>query len=315
MPSLVGSEMCIRDRRYAARRSAGDCSQPPCQLHWKTQFARSKRSSGLPRGNGVGGRNLSFALPPVMCRVSSNDAKVMLEASPSGAPTAAGSIWQAVATIEERNGSRFFVVDSQPIILRGGVPTILFFSELHAGTDHRVQLSWNVCKPKGQRFRERSHVRGDKQRRRTLRFTTLSETSNAINGSPSPMGTSPTLSPGWKSDIHARRSIHVITATSSSYNALLRSSPLLSGSTDVKGLKQATTTGRNVSVVISHQLPTSLELTDEYLDMKPWRGIPRPPNGNTSSERSSSVMPSRPQNDRPLTRASDQDVSLSLIHI
>lgn len=307
---LVSAELSLLGERYASRRSAGDRLKPRCQPHWKTKFAHLKRSSGLPRGSSVGGHNLTFVLPPVMHRISSTDAKVVLEASPSGAPTAAGAIWHAVVTIEERSGSRFFVVDCQPIILRGGVPTVLLFSELQAETDHRVQLLWNVCKPKGQTVRGRSNEQVGKQGCRTLRFTTISESPTGIDESPSQMGTSPTLSPGRNSDTHVRRSIHVITANSYvPNNNLLGASPPPSSSAGAKG-RNKTVMGRNVSVVISHQQAFSLDSMDEHLDMKPWWATPRLSNGIKSSETiDQSALQSRRQNELPLTRAIDPDLT------
>lgn len=306
---LVSDKLSMLRERYAARRSAGDRSRPPCQPQWKTECAPLKRVSRPPRGNGVRGHNLSFILPPVLHRVCSNNAKVVLEASPSGAPTAAGVIWHAVVTIEERGESRFVVVDSQSIILRGGVPTVLLFSELKAETNHRVQLSWNVCKPKGKMARDRSNVRSVcKRGRRTLRFTTLSESSTAVNDSPRQMGTSPTLFPGWKSGTPARRSIHVITANSQVSNSgPFRASPPPSTSMDAKG-RNRLVMDRSISVVISHQQPTSLDSTDDHLDVKPWWGIPRPSDGTKSSGIDPSATSSQ-QNDRPLTRATDPDLT------
>lgn len=307
---LVSAKLSLLGERYAWRRSAGDRLNPRCQSHWETKFAHLKRASGLPRGNSVGGHNLSFVIPPVMHRISSDDASVMLEVRPSGAPTAAGVVWHAVVTIEERSGSRFFVVDSQPIILRGGVPTVLLFSDLQAEVDHRVQLLWNVCKPKGQKVRGRSNEKGGKQGCRTLRFTTLSESSTATDDSPSQMGPSATLSPGRNSDSHARRSIHVVTANSHEpSNDVLGASPPPSSPTGAKGRNQ-TVIGRNISVVISHQQLMSLDSIDDHLDMKPWWGTPRLSNGIESSEIvDQSGMSSGQQKDRPLTRAIDPDLT------
>ena len=305
---LVSAKLSLLRERYAARRSAGDRSRPPCQPHWKTEFTPLKRASRPPRGNGARGHNMSFMLPPVIHRVSSNNAKVVLEASPSGAPTAAGVIWHAVVTIEEQSESRFFVVDSQPIVLRGGVPTVLLFSELQAETKHRVQLSWNICKPIRTMARGRSNVRGEcRQGRRTLRFTTLSGTT-AVNYSPHQMGTSPTLFPGWESDTHARRSIHVLTATSQvSGSDPFCASPPPSSSTDAKG-RNRIVMDRSISVVITHQQPTSLDSTDDHFDVKPWWGIPRPSDGIKSCEIVTSATSSQ-QNDRPLTRATDPELT------
>lgn len=306
---LVSDNLGLLRERYAMRRSTRNCSKPTGQPH-RDNSTPSRRASRFLSGNGIGGRSLSFTLPPVMYRVSSHHAKVLLEASPTGAPTATGSIWHAVVTIEERSGSRFAVIDSQPVTLRGGVPTFLAFSALFAATDHRVQLSWNIYKPQRQRAVERRKVWGGEHGRRTLRFTTLSEHSANIENPQGQMGAPPTFPPGRKYDTHPRQSIRVTTANDHKTDTNIFGSYTPPPSpTDTKDttVREKSSTGRRVSVVISHQQPTSLELIDERLDMKLWWAIPTPTSTGTTSDTDPSATLSPPHADWSLTRTANPE--------
>lgn len=83
-----------------------------------------------------------LSLPPMLSWIGPHGARVALEIGEGGVATSVGSAWYAVAVVEERQGSRYSLVDTQPVVLVHENPAVFRLWGLRSETDHRFRLSW-----------------------------------------------------------------------------------------------------------------------------------------------------------------------------
>lgn len=139
---------------------------------------RLNRANILPllQGGGSSFNSKPFFLPPYLGRIGPHSANALFEVSTGNYPTASDSSWLVVVSVEERCGSRFSLVDSQPLNVRVGAPGVIVLSNLRAATDHRLTISWGVAaETRKNGDLERNNLGGQHGRAEcsTLRFTTL----------------------------------------------------------------------------------------------------------------------------------------------
>lgn len=234
---------------------------------------RSGRANMLPLLQRGGGYLISrpFALTPSLGRIGPHSANALFEMGTSSHPTAEDSTWHVVVSVEERYGSRFSLVDSQPLNVRVGAPGVLQLSYLRAATDHRLTISWGVAtettKNGGveRKFPGGQHARAECS---TLRFTTLPADSLMAGLNPDSETIVTSSSREEASSNKQRQCIALVSAWQQGAcppDEAQRLQPYPTNSSPGN-----TTRSKGVSVLISRGQRTSLESAESTRGLDPW---------------------------------------------
>lgn len=221
-----------------------------------------------PRFSKIGSDQRPFGLPPFLRRIGPHGASIVLEVATSGAPTAEGPTWRFVVSVEEREGSRFSSVDSQPVTFQGGTPRILLLSNLRAATDHRLQISWSItCNAaKGENrvsLNVSPGVRHARTKQTTLRFTTLPADA-AMIALPGEIRRKPSSPQAFPEA--SRRCIKLVSMKDArSWDALQ-----LFHTWTTRALADTKADSGCVSMIVRHENLTSLDSSDKNGAADPW---------------------------------------------
>lgn len=232
------------------------------------RLAQGTEANRQPRGSNIGFETRPFVLPPFLRRIGPHGASIVLEVGTNGAPATEGSTWRFVVSVEEREGSRFSSVDSEPVVLQGGIPWVLLLSKLKAATDHRLQISWciNCDTTRGKTPATAQLPPGAlyaRAKRSTLRFTTLPADAAMIS---LPSETPAEPSSTQMSPAASRRYIQLVSVDDArSWDALQ-----VFQTKTMSTLAGSVSRGQHVSVLVRYDQFISLDSPDNNVVVDPW---------------------------------------------
>lgn len=258
----------------ARKKVSSDSASNQSSTKRRLPTQRSNHANMLPLLQGGGGSLISqpHALLLYLGRIGPHSANALFEVGPSSFPTASDS-WIFVVSVEERCGSRFSVVDSQPLNVRVGEPGVLLLANLRAATDHRLYISSGVATERRQNGDVKRIVpRGQQTRAQctgsTLRFTTLPADSLMASPGPDSKGND-TSSPKEKATSpKPRRCIELVSAwqqEACTFGAAQRLQPYPANVSTGHTLSS-----KGVSVLIIRGQRTCLESAERNREHCPW---------------------------------------------
>ena len=236
---------------------------------------RSNHTNLLPllQGGGDGSISPPFALPPFLGRIGPHSANALFEVDSSSFSDVSDSGLLIGVTVEERSGSRFSLVDSQPLHVRVGEPGVLLLSNLRAATDHRLTIYWGVAnETRETRSVKRNVPRGQPTRAnsRTLRFTTLP--ADSLMTSPGRDGKRVDASSTNEhiASTRLRRRIEIVSAWQQEACPFVAAQSLRPYPANVS---TGHTFSKGISVLINHGQRTCLESAERNGEHCPWWGV------------------------------------------
>lgn len=276
IPETAGNSNSTNASSTAGRKISSKNTSSQTPTEGRAPAPRSNRANILPLPQQRGGgsfMSLTFALPPYLGRIGPHCANVLFEVS-TGSYPASDSTRPVVVSVEERCGSRFSLVDSQPLKVRVGAPGVLLLSNLRAETDHRLTFSWGAAIGTTVTDPVTRKAPGCRDARRaecsTLRFTTLP--ADSIVTSPSPDGNSiyTWSSNGKITSTQQRRCIELVSAWHQGAYPFGEARVLQPYPTKVWSGHGASSNG--VSVLFNHGQLTCLESIERNRGNDPWWG-------------------------------------------